>query len=142
MATFATAADGAGSMLWCCQLSMLYIVLNAALSALLWHGFPPLCLQAGEQLSLEWERGRVFDQDIGGVFAAAVRDAGSLRVGSVSTKEERKPRPPGLNTVELLKVASSALNIGPAQAMAVRLLFCNAMLLATVLCTAYAVALP
>jgi len=30
-------------------------------------------------------------------------------------------RPPGLNTVELLKVASSALGIGPAQAMQVRL---------------------
>lgn len=76
-------------------------------------------LQAGDRLNLEWERGRVFDQDVGQVFAAAVKDAGSLRVQSVTAKEDRKPRPPGLNTVELLKTASSALNIGPAQAMAV-----------------------
>lgn len=53
------------------------------------------------------------------MYAAAVREAGSLRVTSLTTKEDRKPRPAGLNTVELLKVASSALNIGPAQAMQV-----------------------
>jgi hypothetical protein len=85
------------------------------------HGF---FLQAGDHLNLEWERGRVFDQDVGQVFAAAVKDAGSLRVQSITTKEDRKPRPHGLNTVELLKVASSALNIGPAQAMAVRVCAC------------------
>ncbi len=61
----------------------------------------------------------MFDQDVGGLFAAAVRDAGALRVVSVSSKEEVKGRPSGLNTVELLKVASSALNIGPAHAMQV-----------------------
>jgi hypothetical protein len=83
-----------------------------------------LSLQGGDHLNLEWERGRVFDQDVGQVFAAAVKDAGSLRVTSITTKEDRKPRPPGLNTVELLKVASSALNIGPAQAMAVRVCLC------------------
>lgn len=79
----------------------------------------PQLAKAGDRLNLEWERGRVFDQDVGQVFAAAVKDAGSLRVQSVTAKEDRKPRPPGLNTVELLKTASSALNIGPAQAMAV-----------------------
>ena len=79
-----------------------------------------LCLQAGERLNLEWGRGRVFDQDVGGLFAAAVREAGGLTVVSVSSKEDVKQRPSGLNTVELLKVASSALNIGPAHAMQVR----------------------
>jgi DNA topoisomerase-3 len=86
--------------------------------------FLPAVLQGGDRLNLEWERGRVFDQDVGQVFAAAVKGAGSLRVTSITTKEDRKPRPPGLNTVELLKVASSALNIGPAQAMAVRVESC------------------
>lgn len=77
-------------------------------------------LQLTDHLSLEWGRGRVFDSDVGAVLAASVREAGALRVSSVTVKEDRKPRPHGLNTVELLKVASSALNIGPAQAMAVR----------------------
>lgn len=40
-----------------------------------------------------------------------------LQVISVTEKEERRGRPHGLNTVELLKVASSALNMGPAHAM-------------------------
>jgi ABC-type nickel/cobalt efflux system permease component RcnA len=62
----------------------------------------------------------VFDQDVGALYASAVRNAGSLRVASVATKEARLQRPPGLNTVELLKVASSALNIGPHTTMQVR----------------------
>jgi DNA topoisomerase-3 len=62
----------------------------------------------------------VFDQDVGQLYAAAVREAGSLRVTSITVKEDRKGRPAGLNTVELLKVASSALNIGPHHAMQVR----------------------
>ena len=37
----------------------------------------------------------------------------------MSSKDEVKQRPSGLNTVELLKVASSSLNIGPAHAMQV-----------------------
>lgn len=79
----------------------------------------PSLSKAGESLNLEWGRGRVFDQDVGGLFAAAVKDAGSLRVASVTTKDEVRQRPAGLNTVELLKVASSSLNIGPAHAMQV-----------------------
>lgn len=70
-------------------------------------------------LNLEWQRGRVFDQDVGALYANVVKSAGSLRIASVSSKDEVRSRPSGLNTVELLKVASSNLNIGPAQAMQV-----------------------
>lgn len=46
-------------------------------------------------------------QDVGGMFAALVRDAKRLRVVDVVEKEDRKQRPAGLNTVEMLKVGVS-----------------------------------
>ncbi|GFR42563.1 hypothetical protein Agub_g3474, partial [Astrephomene gubernaculifera] len=77
----------------------------------------PRASKAGSPLELEWDRGRVFDQDVGAMYAALVRDAKRLRVVDVVEKEDRKPRPHGLNTVEMLKVASASLGMGPAHAM-------------------------
>jgi DNA topoisomerase III len=48
-----------------------------------------------------------------------VENAGSATVTAFSKEESRKQRPQGLNTVALLKIASSALNIGPQRAMQV-----------------------
>lgn len=79
----------------------------------------PAASKAGARLPLEWERGRVFDADAAGLLLANVRDARALRVQSVTVREERRPRPAGLNTVELLKAASSGLGMGPAHAMRV-----------------------
>lgn len=79
----------------------------------------PRINKAGQRLSLEWERGRVFDYEIGLCFQKLVTEANGLRVVEVVEKEDRKGRPPGLNTVELLKIASSALGMGPAHAMQV-----------------------
>ena len=42
-----------------------------------------------------------------------------VQVVSVTEKEDRRQRPHGLNTVELLKIASSSLGLGPAHAMQV-----------------------
>lgn len=46
-----------------------------------------------------------------------VSDAKRLTVKSVVEKDERKTRPCGLNTVEMLRVASTSLNMGPSQTM-------------------------
>ena len=54
------------------------------------------------------------------MFQKLVVDGKDAEVLEYSSKEERKGRPAGLNTVEMLKVASSALNIGPHHAMQVR----------------------
>ncbi|EFJ52569.1 hypothetical protein VOLCADRAFT_79203 [Volvox carteri f. nagariensis] len=77
----------------------------------------PRASKAGTPLELEWDKGRVFDQDVGALFASLVREAKRLRVVDVVEKEDRKQRPHGLNTVELLKVASASLGMGPAHAM-------------------------
>ncbi|GAB4821904.1 hypothetical protein N2152v2_008950 [Parachlorella kessleri] len=77
----------------------------------------PVVAKAGQRPALEWGRGRVFDAEVGAVFQRLVHEARQLRVTEVSEKEERRQRPPGLNTVELLKTASSSLGMGPAHAM-------------------------
>lgn len=46
----------------------------------------------------------IFLQQVGVMFQKMVIDAGSLKVTAVSKKEERKVRPNGLNTVDMLKV--------------------------------------
>ena len=81
----------------------------------------------GAALLLSWERERLFDQGATRVFENLVRaggapppdGAGGARVDSVSAKEGRRGRPAPLNTVEMLKVASKALGLGPHEAMRV-----------------------
>ncbi len=46
------------------------------------------------------------------MFAALVRDAKRLRVVDVVEKEDRKQRPAGLNTVEMLKVGGCQVSPG------------------------------
>jgi DNA topoisomerase-3 len=77
----------------------------------------PNVTKAGQRLQLEWARGRVFDFEIGCCFQRLVLESQNIRVVDVTEKEERKQRPPGLNTVEMLKTASSSLGIGPAHTM-------------------------
>lgn len=73
----------------------------------------------GRNLSLAWERGRVFDADVGEMFRRLVSDAKHAKVEQVSEKEERRVRPGGLNTVEMLKAASAGLGMGAHHAMQV-----------------------
>lgn len=77
----------------------------------------PYIIQSGYELRLEWERNKLFDQHVASMFQKLVAEDGILEVTDVSAKEEFKSRPSGLNTVNLLKVASSALGFGPQMAM-------------------------
>ncbi|XP_050236391.1 DNA topoisomerase 3-beta isoform X2 [Mercurialis annua] len=77
----------------------------------------PHLLIGGYELQLEWERRRLFDFDVALMFQKQVVQDGKLVVTDVSHKQETKGRPSGLNTVNLLKIASSALGFGPQMAM-------------------------
>ena len=66
---------------------------------------------------LEWERSRIFDKDVASVFLDIVKKAKTAEVISVNKKEKSKQRPIALNTVELLRIASAKLGIGPQQTM-------------------------
>nr|CAG4651583.1 EOG090X00WU [Triops cancriformis] len=68
-------------------------------------------------LALSWRRERVFDQEVAQAFYSSVQNCKQAKVTSVSKKEKQKQRPAALNTVELMRVASSNLNMSPHHAM-------------------------
>ncbi len=72
-----------------------------------------------KKFSLEWDRVRCFDKEVAVMFTSQVKNAREARVVSVTTKEKAKERPIALNTVELMRVASSGLGMGPHHAMQV-----------------------
>ncbi|XP_057225013.1 DNA topoisomerase 3-beta-1 isoform X2 [Malurus melanocephalus] len=68
-------------------------------------------------LTLDWDRVRVFDREVAQMFLNITKMAKEAMVESVSKKEKVKQRPLALNTVEMLRVASAALGMGPQHAM-------------------------
>jgi DNA topoisomerase-3 len=80
-------------------------------------------------IALEWDRGRIFDQAIAETFMQIINqgsgidgksgESNFLKCTSVKSSETRKTRPQPMNTVEMLKLASSRLGIGPHAAMKV-----------------------
>lgn len=73
----------------------------------------------GRVVKLDWDRCRIFDRLAGQMFLSGVLATGQMRVVSVTRKEKSKPRPQALNTVELMRIASSGLNMSPHYAMQV-----------------------
>lgn len=76
---------------------------------------------SGRVVRLEWARKRVFDEDVAQTFLHTLRLPPSgwvdLKVASVTSSETRRSRPQAMNTVTMLKLASSQLGIGPQAAM-------------------------
>ncbi|VDK31961.1 unnamed protein product [Taenia asiatica] len=75
--------------------------------------------EQGDRLPLTWNRDRLFDKEAATVFFNAVSGADKALVVDVNRKVRVKSRPQGLNTVEMLRVASASLGIGPHAAMAI-----------------------
>ncbi|KAG3278757.1 DNA topoisomerase 3-beta-1 isoform X4 [Ictidomys tridecemlineatus] len=70
-----------------------------------------------KSLLLDWDRVRVFDREIAQMFLNMTKLEKEAQVETTSKKEKAKQRPLALNTVEMLRVASSALGMGPQHAM-------------------------
>ncbi|XP_041366537.1 DNA topoisomerase 3-beta-1-like [Gigantopelta aegis] len=71
----------------------------------------------GKVLKLDWERVRIFDKEVAQMFVNIIKAGGGARVLSVVKKEKSKARPLALNTVELLRIASSGLGMSPHHTM-------------------------
>ena len=72
-----------------------------------------------QRIPLEWERVRCFDKEVAVMFLNLVKAAGDGKVASISVKEKQKEKPIALNTVELMRIASSGLSMGPHHAMTI-----------------------
>ncbi|XP_045539457.1 DNA topoisomerase 3-beta-1 [Papilio machaon] len=71
----------------------------------------------GRELPLEWKRVRSFEKEIANMFLHGIKEIKEAVVINVQAKEKLKSRPVALNTVELMRVASSGLGMGPHHAM-------------------------
>ncbi len=72
---------------------------------------------APRKITLDWERGRLFDQGVVEMFSSMIQANTHLLCYEVKTSETKRTRPQPLNTVEMLKLASKNLGIGPHAAM-------------------------
>lgn len=68
-------------------------------------------------VKLEWQRVRIFEKEIAMIFFNMVKDHKEAYVEQVVEKDSYRSRPLALNTVELMRCASSGLGIGPHNAM-------------------------
>ena len=71
------------------------------------------------EIFASWQRSKLFDEEAARAFLRLVTEAGAFQVANIETKEERRVRPGGLNTVEMLKAASAGLGMGAHRAMQV-----------------------
>ncbi|XP_067000604.2 DNA topoisomerase 3-beta-1 [Anabrus simplex] len=71
----------------------------------------------GREITLDWERVRCFEKEVATMFLLHVKEIKEALVASIVMKEKSKQRPQALNTVELMRVASSGLGMGPHHAM-------------------------
>jgi DNA topoisomerase III len=69
------------------------------------------------ELKLDWQRVRIFEKEVAMIFYSICKDVSHAEVEQVSVKDSFKTRPLALNTVELMRSASSGLGIGPHTAM-------------------------
>lgn len=64
--------------------------------------------KGGKDLALQWDRGQVFDMPVASLFMNVIQeDQAKAVVTDVTQKEDRMARPQALNTVAMLKMAST-----------------------------------
>ncbi|KMQ89198.1 dna topoisomerase 3-beta-1 [Lasius niger] len=71
----------------------------------------------GQDIALNWNRVRSFDKEVANMFLSHVKEHDRATVVSVQSTEKSKSRPIALNTVELMRTASSGLGMSPQHAM-------------------------
>ena|SRR3990167_10277801 len=71
------------------------------------------------QISLQWKRKRIFDNSVCSLYQEILKQFSYCKLEQVTSKPAAHQRPKPLNTVELLKIASKQLGLGPHTTMQV-----------------------
>lgn len=79
----------------------------------------PVANRQGINLQFEWERGRLFDECMARFLLQNLNKNKTGKVVHVSISKESRVRPLALNTVEMMKIASRMLGMGPHQTMSI-----------------------
>lgn len=82
-----------------------------------WRVVPTIKSTFAQSLELEWCRIRTFDYLEAQTVQKLVETSKDIVVSAVTSKEKKKGKPEALNTVQLLKAASSSMGISPNEAM-------------------------
>ncbi|GMS83824.1 hypothetical protein PENTCL1PPCAC_5999, partial [Pristionchus entomophagus] len=71
----------------------------------------------GSAVKGDWARGRVHDPAEAHMYLERIRQAGGATVFDINTKRSERDRPHALNTVKLMRAASTTLGLAPATTM-------------------------
>lgn len=78
---------------------------------------PTLITPTGEKLTPAWTKHAIFNRQVAELILKNLKDCKSGLVTSIAAADHSKARPGALNTVALLRVASSGLGLAPHHAM-------------------------
>lgn len=73
--------------------------------------------QTGKSFNVKWDRVHLFDREVVNMFYNMLKTVHNAIVTSVTVQQKSKQRPTALNTVEMLRSASSGLGMSPIHAM-------------------------
>eukprot|EP00796_Vickermania_ingenoplastis_P008249 gene8249-5770_t len=79
----------------------------------------PVANRQGINLQFDWDRGRVFDEPMARLLHQKVSKSKTSKVIQVQVSKDSRVRPLALNTVEMMKIASKTLGMGPHHTMSI-----------------------
>jgi len=82
-----------------------------------WRIVPKIFTNTGDQIQLYWTQDRTSNQQEAELIKREIESEQQVQVFDISGKESTKWKPEGLNTVQMLKQASTLLGISPNDAM-------------------------
>uniref|UniRef100_A0A0N5B8C4 DNA topoisomerase n=1 Tax=Strongyloides papillosus TaxID=174720 RepID=A0A0N5B8C4_STREA len=73
----------------------------------------------GEEFKVQWSKGSIYDREVINFFFNRIKNENTATCSDITTSNGMKEPPQALNTVELLRIASKNMGIGPQDTMVI-----------------------